>query len=254
MLKFDLLKLFDGYQVTELRGKKLNTLIDSTNINLWNYHIPKEDYGKVVVRLLHVTEDVYIGDTTNFLSQIARIPFKTLTVTPYKCTEKGILTGISIRTKQRKKGSRNIYLTIYDKFIESGGDDTFYGVLRLEQKISTFRDIRSKLQIKDNTLAQVLNSDNNPIKILLSEIYNQINKLQMKKTLLNGLEEQVYNSFFNEYNYQWTEILTHLKLCEQSPYHIRKVKKIYTKLVEAKNSLSYEEIFQPLLLNKNKTI
>lgn len=247
MLKYDLLKLFDGYQITELRGKKFDTLIDSSTIGLWNYHVPQADYGNVIVRLVHVTEDLYIGDTSNYLSQLARVPFKTLEVTPYKCNEKGCLTGINIRSKQRKKGSRNIYLTIYDKFIESGGNEKYRGVLRCEQKISTFRDIRKKLEIKSNSLVDVLSSTCNPIQTLLNDIYKQIDNTTMKHTSLTGLEEQVYNSFFNEFKYNWSEILNHLKLTEQTPYHIRKVKAIYTKLVEDKNTLNYNELFRPLL-------
>jgi len=258
MLNFDFIKIQFNNSVYELRGKTKSKLINSINIHEWlsgNYSDRKLNLEDIKVYSIHLTEDIFIGETEHYLSQIARLPFRNLKVETYKNNEKGQLTGIVISTKKTKKGSRSTYLTIYDKFVESGRNEQYRGILRIEQKISTFKGIKSKLEIRDNNLDQVLNSKANPAKKLIQSIYNQIELLtttKMNKTLLTNLENQVYDSFFREHNYEWYEINNNLKLSEITPFKIRKVKSIYTNLVRAKNSLNYDELFKPLLTEQKK--
>lgn len=256
MNNFDFLKIgrtqMEPFRQTIiLRGKSFGSLININNIEYADKRLIKSSLSGFTLYACHVTKDVKLDNPEDILRQLVRTPFRNYIVRPYKCKSTGTLQSIVIMSKFRNsKPGRSAYLTIYDKYVESGKDE-FKGVLRLELKIVTFKDIRQKFCVANNDVLSVLESQVNPIDALLIKMHEKINSDSESKLTGFSFKFRLYDAYFSVFNYDFSNIEVDMKSSGCSPYKIRAAQQLYTDIMKLKEEIDYKAIFETLL-NPNK--
>lgn len=240
----------NGYsEQVKLNSKSIGQLINYDNAHLLDTRLKKEEYSAHTVNLVHCTTDISIENPTAFLMQINRIPFKGLKVEPVRNSGNGKLTSIVIMSKHRKKTGRKgrrIYLTLYDKYEESGKEE-YKGIVRAEIKICNRAEIREYFGIYSTTLENVLLSKINPIHSIVKKVMDKIEYNMSSNSLKSFGQIRIIEPYFRQFNFNWSKIEMDLKLNSLSRYAI---KKIYIQFIQCQEMLSDfnpEVIFAPLL-------
>lgn len=255
-MQFDYIKFLDlNEKPVELRGSQFDCLINKTNFYEFTKVDPIESHYLKVCSV-HVTKDVQLNEPVHdFLSKLAKVPFAKYEVRYYstnaKCIE-GKRTGLVVKSKNRKSGGSNVYLTLYDKFTQSR-NEKYKGVLRLEMKLSTFRNIRQRLNIVHNTLHEVLHSKTDPIQNLLQTIYSNIEQNQNAKIMTNELRLKKAHAWFTTFNYEWESIKNDLLTSNATSSQIKTVKQEFIEVSRLKNDLNYSELFSKITGVKHHT-
>ncbi len=89
------------------------------------------------------------------------------------------------------RSGRKIYLTLYDKYAQTK-DEKYKNILRIEQKICTYKEICRMLKILKNDLYTVLFSEHNPIKTTLEAIFKSIDMSYKKPLSFNNFDLRLY--------------------------------------------------------------
>lgn len=244
----------NGYsEQIKLNSKSIGQLIHYDNAHLLDFRLKKEEYSAHTVNLIHCTTDIVIDNPSLFLTQINRIPFKGLKVEPVRNLKNGKLNSLVIMSKHRKKTGRKgrrIYLTLYDKYEESG-DENYKGILRAEIKICNRSEIREYLGIASTTMDNVLLSKINPIHSIIKKVIEKIEINITNNKLKSFGEIRIMEPYFKLFNFEWSKIEIDLKLNSISRH---KINKIYTQFIQCQEMLSDfnpEKIFEPLLQATN---
>lgn len=175
------------------------------NINKLN--IVKLDIGQIItdsqVCLCDATKDIIIDtDIKDMITQIKTM-ISSYDKWKYKPYSGGIDISNCAKTKRHKKR-----VIIYDKYEEmkmatnreflktiSNGEEmlnSFKNVKRFEVNLNTMEQIRTLLEIKDNSLLSVLNSTANPILTVINKILVKGNHTDNKNITLDELPRQAF--------------------------------------------------------------
>lgn len=198
------------------------------------------------VCLCDATKDIIID--TDIKDMIAQI--KTMISSYDKWKYKPYSGGIDIsncaKTKRHKKR-----IIIYDKYEEmkmatnreflktiSNGEEmlnSFKNVKRFELNINTMEQIRTLLEIKDNSLLSVLNSTANPILKILDKILIKKSQIENNKDIT--IDELPKQALLEKYEYDLGKIEMVIRQHSAKTTSIKKAMQPYKNLIRKLESL-----------------